>query len=53
MDMEVNKGEELVVVGLMIGLIRWFICLIVGLVNNRSRDSFFFFIGNFLFFFFM
>lgn len=42
MDMEVNKGEELVVVGLMIGLIRWFICLIVGLVNNRSRDSFFF-----------
>lgn len=39
MDMEVNKGEELVVVGPMIGPIRWPTCSTVGLVNNRPRDS--------------
>lgn len=39
MDMAVNKGEELVVVGLMIGPIRWPTCSTVGPVNNRPRDS--------------
>lgn len=39
MDMEVNKGEGLVVVGQMIGPVRWLTCSTVGLVNNHPQDS--------------